>query len=68
MRKRISITLDEEVYKGLYRTTDKRRMSQFIEDLLRPHILDTALNDGYREIQAQEWCNSLSMDMSNKTL
>ena len=36
MHKRMTITLDEAVYEGLYRTIGKRRMSQFIEDLLRP--------------------------------
>jgi hypothetical protein len=71
MRKKMTITLDEEVYDGLYRTIGKRRMSQFVEDLLRPHVLDTTLDDGYRamaadaarETQAQEWCNALIKDM-----
>ena len=34
MHKRMTITLDEVVYDGLYRTIGKRRMSQFIEDLV----------------------------------
>ena len=66
MHKRMTITLDEAVYEGLYRTVGKRRMSQFIEDLLRPHVVDTSLDDGYqamaadkaREVEAQDWCNS----------
>ena len=44
MHKRMTITLDEEVYDGLYRRIGKRRMSQFIEDLVRPHVVDTALD------------------------
>jgi hypothetical protein len=68
MHKRMTITLDEAVYDGLNRTIGKGRMSQFIEDLLRPHVIDTALDDGYRamaadvarETQAQEWCNALA--------
>jgi hypothetical protein len=75
MHKRMTITLDEAVYDGLYRTIGKRRMSQFIEDLLRPHVLDTALDAGYsamaadaeRESEAQAWCNALSKDMLNET-
>ena len=71
MHKRMTITLDEVVYDGLYRTIGKRRMSQFIEDLVRPHVMDTALDDGYkamaadaaREAQALEWCNTLARDM-----
>jgi predicted CopG family antitoxin len=73
MHKRMTITLDEAVYEGLNRTVGKRRMSQFIEDLLRPHVLDTALDDGYRamaadqerEAQAVEWCNALAGDVAD---
>ena len=73
MHKRMTITLDEEVYEGLYRRVGKRRMSQFIEDLLRPHVVDTSLDDGYRamaadearEAEAMEWCNALAGDMAD---
>jgi predicted CopG family antitoxin len=75
MHKRMTITLDEAVYEGLYRTIGKRRISQFIEDLVRPHVLDTALDDGYRamaadqerEAEALEWCNALAGDMADAT-
>jgi len=69
----MTITLDEAVYDGLYRTIGKRQMSQFIEDLLRPHVLDTALDEGYRamaadtarETEAGEWANALAKDMES---
>jgi predicted CopG family antitoxin len=69
----MTITLDEAVYDGLYQMIGKRRMSQFIEDLLRPHVMNTSLDDGYRamaadkarEIEALEWCNALAGDMAN---
>jgi predicted CopG family antitoxin len=68
MHKKMTITLDEAVYEGLYRTIGKRRMSQFIEDLLRPHVLGSQLDDGYqamakdqqREADAAEWCNAIA--------
>ena len=49
-------------------------MSQFIEDLLRHHVMDTSLDDGYRamaadearETEARDWCNSLAKDMANE--
>lgn len=74
MHRRMTITLDEAVYEGLNRTIGKRRMSQFIEDLLRPHVLDTSLDDGYRamaadkgrEAEAQDWCDSLAKDMADE--
>jgi predicted CopG family antitoxin len=74
MHKRMTITLDEDIYEGLYRTIGKRRMSQFIEDLLRPHVLNTALDDGYRamaadkvrETEAMEWSNGLIADLADE--
>ena len=73
MHRRMTITLDEAVYEGLYRTVGKRQMSQFIEDLLRPHVIDSTLDAGYqamaadaeREAEALEWCNALSGDMAD---
>lgn len=73
MHKKMTITLDEAVYDGLYRTIGKRRMSQFIEDLLRPHVMDTTLDDGYRamaadkerEADATAWTNALAKDMAD---
>jgi predicted CopG family antitoxin len=74
MHKKMTITLDEQVYDGLYRTIGKRRMSQFIEDLLRPHVLDNTLDAGYRamaadserEAEATAWCNTLVGDMADE--
>jgi hypothetical protein len=73
MRKKMTISLDEAVYEGLYRTIGKRRISQFIENLVRPHVVDTALDEGYkamaadkaRETEAMEWCNSIAGDMAD---
>ena len=75
MHKRMTITLDEAVYDGLYRVIGRRRMSQFIEDLVRPYVVDTSLDDGYRamaadqarEADAMEWCNALAGDMADES-
>ncbi|GHU10028.1 hypothetical protein AGMMS50225_12440 [Betaproteobacteria bacterium] len=75
MHKRMTITLDETVYDGLYRLIGKRKISQFIEELVKPHVTDTALDEGYRamaadrtrEAEAQAWCNALAGDMVNET-
>jgi len=74
MHKKMTISLDEAVYEGLYRTVGRRHMSQFIEDLLKPHVLDTALDEGYRamaadqgrEADAMAWCNALVADMADE--
>ena len=74
MHKRMTITLDEAVYDGLYKRVGKRRISQFIEDLVRPHVLDTSLDAGYqamaadraREAEAQDWCNAQARDLADE--
>lgn len=71
MRKRITITLEETVYDGLYRLGGKQHIDQFINDLLRPHIVDTTLDDGYqamaadkeREAEAMEWTTGRLVDL-----
>ena len=75
MHKKMTITLDEAIYEGLWRTVGKRRMSQFIEDLVRPLVLTSAMDEGYkamatdqaREAEAMEWCNALAKDMANES-
>ena len=74
MHKKMTISLDEAVYEGLYRTVGRRHMSQFIEDLLKPHVLDIALDDEYRAMAADQereadevaWCNALVADMADE--
>ncbi len=74
MRKKLTITIDEEVYAGLYRRIGKRRISQFIERLVRPHVLDDELEDAYRsmakeegrEYEAAEWSEGLIGDVSDE--
>jgi predicted CopG family antitoxin len=64
MHKKLTITLDEQVYERLHRVIGRGKISQFIEDLLRPHVLDDSLDDEYkkmakneaREREAREWC------------
>jgi metal-responsive CopG/Arc/MetJ family transcriptional regulator len=73
MHKKMTISLDEAIYDGLYRTIGRRKISQFIEELVRPYVTDKKLDSGYkamaadaeREAEAVEWCNALSGDMSN---
>lgn len=75
MHKKMTITLDEKVVDGLYRIVGKEHVSQFIEDLLRPHVLDASLDEGYkamaadkeREAEALEWSNALASDIADET-
>lgn len=73
MQKRMTITLDETVYDGLMRVVGRGKVSQFLESLARPHVLDASMDDGYRamsndtqrEAEASEWINGLIADSAN---
>lgn len=70
MQKKMTISIDETVYKGLMSVIGKRKVSKFLEDLARPHVVTESLAVGYqamaadgeREQEAQEWCEALAGD------
>ena len=73
MQKKLTITINEKIYYGLHKTIGRGKISQFIESLLRPHILDVNLEDEYRlmaadklrENEALEWSENLIGDHDN---
>ena len=75
MHKKMTITLDEAVYEGLFRVIGRRNISQFLEDLARPHVLQEDLASAYqtmamdteREQEALEWSNALIGDAADAT-
>ena len=54
MRKKLTITVDEKVYNGLHKIIGPRRVSRFLEDLARPHVLKTELDGAYTDMAADE--------------
>jgi predicted CopG family antitoxin len=75
MQKKLTITVNEEVYNGLHKVIGRGRISQFIESLLRPHVLDTNLENEYkkmasdrkRETEALEWSENLIGDHNDES-
>jgi hypothetical protein len=75
MRKKLTITVDEHVYSGLHRVVGRRRISRFIEGLVRPHVMQDELSAAYREMardedresEALEWAESTIMDVADET-
>jgi hypothetical protein len=64
MHRKLTITIDDAVYVGLHQRIGRGQISQFIESLVRPHVLDAdALETEYRaaatdeqaEADALEW-------------
>lgn len=74
MHKKLTITLDEQVYQGLHHVVGRRRISQFIEDLVRPHVVDVELEAAYaemasdetRERDAREWIEGVVGDVADE--
>ena len=54
MRKKLTTTLDEKVYEGLHRVVGRDRISRFIQDLVRPHVLEEALDAAYQQMAQDE--------------
>ena len=74
MRKKLTITIDEHVYEGLHDVIGPRRISRFIEDLVRPHVLSPDLEAAYvemaqdeaREADALEWAEATVGDVHDE--
>jgi predicted CopG family antitoxin len=74
MSKKLTITVDDEVYAGLHSVVGRRRISRFLNELARPHVLQRDLAEGYRamaadearERDAAEWVESLAADIADE--
>ena len=74
MAKKLTITVDDEVYTGLHSVIGRRRISRFLNDLARPHVLQRDLAAGYRamaedeerEREADEWVENLTGDIADE--
>jgi hypothetical protein len=54
MQRKLTITVSEDVYQGLHRVVGRRRISQFLDQLARPHVVPPDLNAAYQEMAADE--------------
>jgi hypothetical protein len=54
MQRKLTITVDERVYAGLHAVIGRRRISQFIESLVRPHVVGKDLELAYRQMAQDE--------------
>ena len=74
MRKKLTRTVDEEVYAGLHKNIGPRKISKFVEELVRPHVVRPNLEAGYaqmakdkkREDEAFEWAEATFKDAARE--
>ena len=72
--KKLTITVEDEIYEGLYRKVGPRRISRFLESLARPHVIDNDLEAAYREMasdeireaEAEEWTENPLSDVADE--
>ena len=70
MYKRMTISIDEDVYEALMRVVGRGKVSRFLEDLAKPHVMKDGLLSAYQEMasdtererDALEWSNALIGD------
>ena len=73
MQKKLTLAIDAEVYEGLRKIIGPRKISKFIEDLVRPHVVRPNLEAAYakmardkkREDEAMEWAELSFKDMDD---
>lgn len=71
--KKLTITVEDDIYEGLYRKVGPRRIGRFLESLARPHVIDDDLEAAYREMaadevreaEAEEWSEGLIGDVAD---
>jgi hypothetical protein len=72
--RRLTITVEDDVYDGLQAVVGRRGISRFLNDLARPHVMQADLKRGYRDMaadearerEASEWIESLAKDIEEE--
>jgi predicted CopG family antitoxin len=76
MSRKLTITLDDEIYVKLHEFIGRGKISQFIETLVRPQIMPKAdlasayrqmARDEIRETAALEWAEATIGDVNDET-
>lgn len=68
MQKELTITVDERVYAGLHTVVGRRRISQFIESLVRPHVVGKDLEVAYQQMAQDEKCEVEALEWAQATV
>jgi len=68
MQKKLTITLDERVYAGLYTVVGRRRISQFIESLVRPLVIGKDLEAAYQQMAQEEAREAEALESAESTV
>jgi predicted CopG family antitoxin len=75
MQKKLTITVSGPVYDGLHKVIGRRRISKFIETLVKPHVIGAELDAAYKQMAADEareaealaWAEGTVGDVADET-
>jgi predicted CopG family antitoxin len=68
MQRKLTITIDEQVYERLHKVVGRGRISRFIEGLVRPHVSRRHLDDAYRTMATDEARESEALEWADETI
>jgi hypothetical protein len=76
MQKKLTITVDEEVYVGLHNVIGPRKISRFVQEIVRPYVVRPDYEADYaemakdrkRENEALNWAEMNIKDMEHETM
>jgi len=68
MRKKLTVTINEEVYEGLRTVIGPRKISRFIEELVRPHVLKKDMYAAYKDMAADQIRESEALEWAEGTI
>ena len=51
--RKLTITVEDPVYRGLYNFVGRHNISRFLNDLARPQVVRGRLEEGYRAMGAR---------------
>jgi len=68
MQKKLTLTIDKEVYEGLHKVIGQRKISRFIEELVRPHVLKKDMYSAYKDMAADKIRESEALEWAEGTI
>ncbi|MGD9731199.1 MAG: hypothetical protein AB7U45_03380 [Desulfamplus sp.] len=76
MQRKLTITVDEAVYSGLHKVIGRRKISRFIQEIVRPHVIRPNYDSAYaemakdrkREKDALDWAEMSFKDIDNEAV
>jgi len=67
VQRKLTVTIAEEVYEGLREVIGPRKISRFIEDLVRPHVVKKNMYSAYKEMAADHDRESEALEWAEAT-